>query len=549
MWASRALVTSLAPPDWLSVNLTLRCNLSCVMCTTCYDTPELTTREILDLVDQAAAMGVRVFNPLGGEPFVRSDLEQILAHAARRDLFTTLTTNGTLIRPERAARVATIPQQKLHVNVSLDGLDVDHDAVRGAGTFARALAGYRALRAADVAAGNPLRTVRANVILHRRNLDRFEELLEFLEAEGFSGVQVLNLFRDEKDPAVGGLWFDAASLPRLEALTERLADGRSRGEGPAARITNLPGDLRLIPRYYREGLRPLDAPCWAGWKELYVNADGRVVMCDGQLDFLAGAFGDVRRQTLRQLWDSPQLAERRHVVKACRTPCIQSCYLRRDSDDLGAIAAGLASNAAEPVRARIGRATRRLRPVERVAGTLTLELSDVPEGPCAARDALFRRSPLSADEVLADPARFREMVARGYLDFGRGFMGAELVTRVLDGLDAARIRFDRVALGWRGEALWHPELGRVLARVRTAGMPVVLRTGGRLLVGSPPRGPLGDLLDDIEIVAGDAVVPALEGPAISWDARVMRSVTDRSQRVVLGNVWEEHVGSVVERVR
>ena len=41
MWASRRLNRSLAPPDWLTVNLTLRCNLRCVMCTTCYDSPEL----------------------------------------------------------------------------------------------------------------------------------------------------------------------------------------------------------------------------------------------------------------------------------------------------------------------------------------------------------------------------------------------------------------------------------------------------------------------------------------------------------------------------
>ena len=79
MYFSRALNRSLAPPDWVSLNLTMKCNLSCSMCTTCYDQPnELSTQEVKDIIDQTALWGVKVFNPLGGEAFVRKDLEEIL---------------------------------------------------------------------------------------------------------------------------------------------------------------------------------------------------------------------------------------------------------------------------------------------------------------------------------------------------------------------------------------------------------------------------------------------------------------------------------------
>ena len=149
MYLSRAFNLSLAPPDWLSVNLTLRCNLSCAMCTTCYDAPEMSREEVYDLIDQAAVWGVKVFNPLGGEPFVRQDLEDILVYAARREFHVTLTTNGTLIKRPRADRIAAIPPDKLHINVSIDGLADAHDRVRGAGAFERTIAGYRNLRAAD----------------------------------------------------------------------------------------------------------------------------------------------------------------------------------------------------------------------------------------------------------------------------------------------------------------------------------------------------------------------------------------------------------------
>lgn len=84
LYSSRLANRGWAPPDWLTVNLTLRCNLACVMCTTCYDSPELSREEVLGLIDQASAWGVRVFNPLGGEAFVRKDLEDILEHAIQR---------------------------------------------------------------------------------------------------------------------------------------------------------------------------------------------------------------------------------------------------------------------------------------------------------------------------------------------------------------------------------------------------------------------------------------------------------------------------------
>ena len=375
MWLGRRLGRGLAPPDWLSVNLTLRCNLSCVMCTTCYDAPELSTREVLDLIDQAAGWGVRVFNPLGGEPFVRTDLEDILAHAARRDLHTTLTSNGTLITRARAERIARIPADKLHLNLSIDGLEATHDTVRGKGSFAKTMAGYRRLREADAAAGNPHRKIGANSLLHGRNLEEYEALADFLLEEGFSGLQVLHLFRNREDPTAGGMWFTDDQLPALEALCERLA------EHP---LVSNPDSLPKVARYYREGLKPLDSPCWAGWKELYVNADGGAIMCDGKLDFLAGRFGSVRERTLRELWASPELAARREVVKQCTTPCIQSCYSRPSSDSLTTIARGVVNDATRPVRARAAA----ILGTREVDVPLTVEVSDTPDDPGHARARL-----------------------------------------------------------------------------------------------------------------------------------------------------------------
>ncbi len=514
MWASRALNRSLAPPDWLSVNVTLRCNLSCVMCTTCYDSPELSARELMDLVDQAADWGVRVFNPLGGEPFVRGDLEDILAHAARRDMHVTLTTNATLIKPERAARIATIPVEKLHVNISLDGPEASHDLVRGPGSFKRALAGYRALREADEARGNPHRKICANTILHRANASRFAEFVDWLGEQGFHGVQVLNLFRNRDDDMVGGLWFRPEDLPTLESAIAAISGHPL--------VLNSPADLALVPRYYREGLSPLEAPCWAGWKELYVNADGQAMMCDGKLDFLAGRFGSVRQQTLRQLWDSEALRARRAVVKACTTPCIQNCYLRRDSDSLVAL---------------VHEAAQLGRPSRRRVEALVLEASDVPAdeaSPLLRR--MFARSPVAYDAVLADPRRLAELRDLRYLDTSRGFLGAEAAARILDNVG----RVGTLYLGWRGETLLHPELDALLDVASARAARVLVPSSGRLAhdVLLARRG-------NVEVVVG-AALPQVT--TISWEGRVTRGPADVRLLGMVGDALKEDFGVILGRL-
>jgi MoaA/NifB/PqqE/SkfB family radical SAM enzyme len=481
----------------LTVNLTLRCNLACVMCTTCYDSPELSREEVLGLIDQASAWGVRVFNPLGGEAFVRKDLEDILEHAIARQMFVTLTTNATLISESRAARVSQLPPEQLHINVSIDGLEPTHDHVRGAGNFRRAVAGYRMLRAADAAAGQPRRKILANVILHRKNMAEFPELLERLAAEGFSGVQVLNLFRNPKDPTVAGMWFLPEDLPALSELVGRLVD-----DSPLPILTPR-ADLLRIPRYYEAGLTPLEAPCWAGWKELYVNADGTAIMCDGKLDFLAGQFGSVREHTLKELWSSPAITARRAVVKQCATPCLQNCYLRREADSGRAIVKGALQHAASVLRTRFPPAPAPW------ADALGLELCDVPLTPGPRLNQVLGGAPV---EVVHDPDAWRGLRDRGQLSFDRGFMGANVVEGFLGELRGSGRAVGVLVLAGRGDPLLHPELERVWAACAAAVSAGVV---GRVEVRSGLSRPLPDF--------AHLVGEELDVPWISWDGWLARA--------------------------
>ena len=488
MLLSRRFNRSFAPPDRVSLNVTLRCNLTCTMCTTCYDSPELSLAEIKGIIDQTADWGVEVFNPLGGEPFMRGDIESILSYAVSRGFYVTVTTNGTLITESRARAIAAIPSDRLHFNISLDGDEKANDEIRSAGMWKRAIKGYRRIRAADEAAGNSKRKILTNTILHARNAARFMDILDEQASLGFDGVQILNLFRqnDETPSRSDSLWFDDDALEQLTDVTERLAQ-RAESQGVVGfRIQNNPDSLRRIPSYYRDALKPLEAPCWAGWKELYINADGKAIMCDGSLDFLRGSFGTVREQTLQQLWASPALQQRRSTVRTCTTPCVQDCYLRESSDSLPSLMGDVGRMATKRIADRMAslRPTTQDYPDE----TLCLELSDVC--PCDDPEC---STPTHRWEALIDgidhfDARdWRRYRDEGRIDFGRGFMGFEVVRSVVDDLKARRIRFGRLALRWRGEPLLHPEIQPILHHLMTAidaghvANRLVVETDGRFL--------------------------------------------------------------------
>jgi len=132
-------------------NATRRCNLTCVHCyasaTPGAAPDELTTDEARRMIADLGRFGCPVLLVSGGEPLMRGDVLDVIAAAKAAGLRAVLSTNGTLIRPDLAGRLARAGLS--YVGVSLDGLRQVHDRFRGvAGAFDQALAGIRACRAA-----------------------------------------------------------------------------------------------------------------------------------------------------------------------------------------------------------------------------------------------------------------------------------------------------------------------------------------------------------------------------------------------------------------
>jgi 12,18-didecarboxysiroheme deacetylase len=147
-------------------NITQRCNLKCVHCyahakNIAFDS-ELSTTEGKNLLDDLAEFGVPVILFSGGEPLTRKDLPELAAYAVKKGMRAVISTNGTLITPQKAQTLKKIGLS--YVGISLDGMEEINDRFRGVkGAFRSALEGMENCKKAGIKVGLRFTINKSNV--------------------------------------------------------------------------------------------------------------------------------------------------------------------------------------------------------------------------------------------------------------------------------------------------------------------------------------------------------------------------------------------------
>ncbi|MFO0649706.1 MAG: radical SAM protein [Polyangiales bacterium] len=143
----RAISAKRAMPTGVHLQVADRCNHACQHCYQIQGLKgELSLDDVRRVLDDLAAEGVLTVNVSGGEATLRHDLVEILAHARARGFAVRLYTNAFLIDEAYAERLAAIGLYEVHVSV-YSAEPSEHDAAtRVPGSFARTLAGIRAMR-------------------------------------------------------------------------------------------------------------------------------------------------------------------------------------------------------------------------------------------------------------------------------------------------------------------------------------------------------------------------------------------------------------------
>ncbi len=176
--------SALFPPRlWVYTNF--HCNLACSYCSVA-SSPQARRRQLglprfRELVDEAVAEGFTELYVTGGEPFLERDLVDMLLYATER-LDVVCLTNAMLYQGWRRTQLERLAgRQRLILQTSLDAaLASFHDAYRGPGSWAKAMAGLDLA----LALGLP---VRVGMTETARNSAQVEPLRALLAAKGVRG--------------------------------------------------------------------------------------------------------------------------------------------------------------------------------------------------------------------------------------------------------------------------------------------------------------------------------------------------------------------------
>jgi pyrroloquinoline quinone biosynthesis protein E len=255
---------TVAPPLSLLCELTHRCPLHCLYCSNPVDLVargrELPTSTWLDVLDQAADLGVLQVHFSGGEPLLRRDLTDLVERAAHRELYTNLITSGVGLTEERARalRDAGLGGVQLSLQAADPALSRE---IAGGEFWDQKLAAARHTREA----GLPLSV---NVVLHRHNLHQVTALLELAASLGASRVELANA----QYYGWALLNRDVLLPPREAVETAQRAVGAFREKaGTALEI------LWVVPDYYAD----FPKPCMNGWGRAFLTIapDGAALPC------------------------------------------------------------------------------------------------------------------------------------------------------------------------------------------------------------------------------------------------------------------------------
>jgi len=291
-------------PKKIDIAITNRCNLRCRYC---YhfegpgDTGEdLPAEEWLRFFEELNRCAVTDVTLAGGEPFIRQDLKEILNGIVRNRMRFQLLSNGTLIDDNMAAFLASTRRCNF-VQVSIDGSMPDsHDAMRGRGSFAKALEGLMTLRRHGVRAA-------VRVTIHRKNVHDLEGVAKLLLEDiglssfGTNSAGAMGLCRKNAEIVQLTTEDRIYAMETLLRLNKKYNDRINAMAGPLAEAKGWLNmeEARLGRKQLTSPVRGYLTGCGCFGQLLAVRADGVFTPCPmlSQIEL-----GRINRDDLGEVW-------------------------------------------------------------------------------------------------------------------------------------------------------------------------------------------------------------------------------------------------------
>jgi MoaA/NifB/PqqE/SkfB family radical SAM enzyme len=312
-------------PIRLNLDLTYRCNRYCRYCHSDSGpnrrtNQDLTTKEVCAILSNCKRMGIFEVTLTGGEPLLKPGIWEILEYVGSlKTIYSNLITNGTLITPTIANRLAECKVSK--VNISLDGFEYANDYHRWDGAYDEAL---RALKILLYAGCN----IGVISVITNKNIMEFERFVNMLFDIGVRKHNVSTLC----DIGRAQKYWMGISYPDFVSLSKKMELLKQNMAKRGYTLTFNDSLLML-------GKRPNNLPIYSfndavpGWK-CTVKANGDVFY-----DRVWGRIinlGNVRQKNLYDIWQDSESDRAEcisQIFQSQRRKTMLDLYARLDDED------------------------------------------------------------------------------------------------------------------------------------------------------------------------------------------------------------------------
>src|SRR5512146_845242 len=290
-------------PYRMDLALTYRCNNDCAHCYNARprDFPELDTESWKRIIDVLWELGVPHIVFTGGEPTLRDDLPELIAHAESKGQITGLNTNAR--RLQRSSYVKQLVDAGLdHVQITVESFDeaIHEEMVHARRAFHQTIEGLRC------ALSSPL-YVMTNTTMLSTNVGSLPQTLDFLADLGVPTIGLNALIYSGRGLAVGTGLSETELQPVLDMAVKK-TDARGQ-----RLIWYTPTQYcQFDPTQANLGVKG----CTAALYSMCVEPDGAVLPCQSYYQPLGHLLSD----SWDSIWNhelSVRLRERRGLPEKC----------------------------------------------------------------------------------------------------------------------------------------------------------------------------------------------------------------------------------------
>lgn len=263
----------------------------------------------------------------GGEPFLRTEIVEIVKtiYDLSRPRIINIPTNGLLVSTivEKTAAIAkACPKAQVIINISLDGIENQHDEIRNVpGNYKKAISTFNKLQALHL----PNLTVGIHTVISKYNVETFPGIAnQLLKLKPDAYITEIAEERVELDTMGMDITPSLISYKSaIDYLIHRIKNDHFEGMNKITMAFRIEY-YNLVKRIMRDQTQVI--PCYSGVASVQISPEGDVWSCC----IKAKAMGRLRRNeyNFQKIWYSTEAElERRSIhKKECWCPLANASY-------------------------------------------------------------------------------------------------------------------------------------------------------------------------------------------------------------------------------